>query len=62
MAGFGGIKKVKCAAAKPVFFCLCKKAHLFRRIQQYVLQPPFVISHIFHFLVSFKQCSLYTAL
>lgn len=25
MAGFGGIKKVKCAAAKPVFFCLCKK-------------------------------------
>ena len=25
MAGFGGIKKVKCAAAKPVVFCLCKK-------------------------------------
>lgn len=25
MAGFGGIKKVKCAAAKPVVFCLCTR-------------------------------------
>lgn len=57
MAGFGGIKKVKCAAAKPVFFCLCKK-----RIYSAAYSNMFVISHIFHFLVSFKQCSLYTAL
>lgn len=28
MAGFGGIKKVKCAAAKPVFFAFVKSAFI----------------------------------
>lgn len=61
MAGFGGIKKVKCAAAKPVVFAFVKSAFI----------PPhtankfcrlLAISHVFHFLVSFKQCTLSTAL
>lgn len=57
MAGFGGIKKVKCAAAKPVVFCLCT-----RRIYSAAYSNMFfrllAISNVSHFLVR----TLYTAL
>lgn len=61
MAGFGGIKKVKCAAAKPVFFCLSKK-RIYSAAYSNMFFRLLAIFHISHFLVSFKQCSLYTAL
>lgn len=50
MAGFGGIKKVKCAAAKPVFFCLSKK-RIYSAAYSNMFFRLLAISNVSHFLV-----------